>query len=214
MCHVIDARIARTAIATATLLTALLMYPADVRACSCADIGTSPEGILGRDAVFRGTIVAFDVPWTLQPGADGTLGKLRYGLAAWTDATVTVRMQVHEAWKGVDAREVVIDVGDGFCCNCSLGTDFGRPGEELLVYANEHEGALHVGFCNQPIPIAHADPYLEVLGSGQRSFEPGRAGALDVPMWVQIAGAIAFAVGCALIWWPRSPAKPSREPSE
>jgi hypothetical protein len=194
-------RLARIATVTLAALVVLLIPSSDARACSCADVGTTPERIIGNDAVFRGTVVDYDVPWTLRPGADRTLDPAWRGtLAYYTDASVTVHLRVHEAWKGVDTREVVLDVGSGFCCDCSLGTDFGRLGEELLVYANMHEGALHVGFCNQPIPIEFAGPHLEALGPGQRSLASGRTGNSGLGTPLQIAGAIALALALALFW--------------
>lgn len=207
----INASIARTVIIVVTLLVAL-MISADARACSCADFGASPTGIIHRDAVFRGTVVEVSQPWILRPNADGKLDPVLGRLAYYTDATVTVRLQVHEAWKGVNTREVVLDVGDGWCCNCSLGTSFGKLGDELLVYANQYEGALHVGFCGPPIPIEHAGPYLDALGPGQRSLAPGRTGG-GLSMPVQIAGAIALALALALFWM-RGHARPRSDACE
>jgi hypothetical protein len=195
-----NSSIARSAVVAVTLLIASFTFPSETHACSCADIGTSPAAILRSDAVFRGTVIGYVVPWSLQPRADDTLGPVRGRVAAYTDAAVTVRMEVHEAWKGMDTREVVLDVGSGYCCDCSLGTSFGRPGQELLVYAYEHEGALHVGFCGPPIPIENAGPYLEALGPGRTSLERGRTGRHGLRTWTPIAAAVALAVALGLVW--------------
>jgi hypothetical protein len=201
-------RIVRSAIVAVALLVALFTFSTKAHACSCATFATSPEGILHNDVVFRGTVIGYAVPWALQPRPDKTLGRVRGRVAAYTHATVTVQMEVHEAWKGMDTREVVIDVGNGFCCNCSLGTDFGRPGQELLVYANEYEGALRVGFCHPPIPIENAGPYLEALGPGRTSLHPGRTSPHGLRMWTPIAVGVALALALALVWIRRDARSP------
>jgi hypothetical protein len=81
---------------------------------------------------------------------------------------------------------------------------------ELLVYANMHEGALHVGFCSHPISSEYAGPYRDTLGPGQRSFGPGRMGGSRRPMWVLFVGALALgllalALGLLGIWGRNKP---------
>jgi hypothetical protein len=167
---VINASIVRTSVFAATLLAAALLDPDDARACSCASVGPPAERLAGADGVFRGTVIEVDVPWSLRRGA------LRDELGNFTGATVTVRLEVHEAWKGVHTREVVLDVGDGMCCNCTFGAGFAAPGEELLVYAHAYEGALHVSTCSWPVPSEYIGLHLEALGPGERSLAPGRTG--------------------------------------
>jgi hypothetical protein len=97
-------------------------------------------------------------------------------IAAVSEASVIAVLEVEESWKGVHGREVELDVGNGFCCNCTFGAGFFAPGTDLLVYAYEDEGTLAVSTCGPPVRIEYAGPHLELLGPGERALGSGRTG--------------------------------------
>jgi hypothetical protein len=175
----------------------------DAQACSCIDLSWEPRtAIPDYDVVFRGTVTHLEVPQVLRP-------ELRHiepprvapVLAVWGRPTVKAVLEVEEAWRGVVTREIELDVGSGWCCDCSFGAGFPGPGEELIVFASERDGTLHVSTCDKPIPIADpiASPSLEAFGPGLTMLMPGRTGAQhEKPDYLAFSRAIIIVFGLAL----------------
>jgi hypothetical protein len=183
------------------LAAVVLGIAGDARACSCMYLDTPSERFSYANAVFHGTVIEVDIPLTLRPGRDGELGRASSYLASWTGASVTAVFEVHESWKGVHNREFEVDLGDGLCCNCSLGAAI-EAGEELLVFAYENDdGVMSVSGCNPPIRIEDAGPDLEFLGPGQQTLEPGRmGGGRRTFMYIVAVGfALAFALALVMV---------------
>lgn len=203
------AKLVRAIILAATLGAAVLAVAEDARACSCAIPGPPLERLAKANAVFRGTVIELDVPWALRAGPEGKIGQARAHFAVWSEASVTVVLEVEESWKGVHTREVALDLGTGLCCDCSIGVPSYEPGDELLVYAYEHDGALHVNICGPPVGIADAGPDLELLGPGERALPPGRTGGDGKPRTSTLIVAAGFGLALALLMLRRG-AEPAR----
>lgn len=195
------AKLARSGIIATTIAVALLAFAGDARACSCAGPEPPLERLAAADAVFRGTVIEIDVPWALQVEADRDVGPGRRIVVELSDASVTAILEVQESWKGVHTREVELQLGNGLCCNCTLGAGFADifgPGEELLIYAHEDEGKLYVGWCSFPVSLSEAGPHLELLGPGNRALAPGRTGGKPARAFVWVVAAV-FALGLVLL---------------
>ena len=161
----------------AAAVVATLAVSLVARACSCASYGL-PELVPSEGALFRGEVVEMRKPLLLAPGTDGELSAPQLWLAALTGATHEAVVHVDEVWAGALSEEVVLDLGDGLCCNCTIGGARFDVGDELLVYAYERDdGTLDVSSCMAPMPIADAGAYLVAYGPGERTLAPGRTGA-------------------------------------
>jgi hypothetical protein len=151
----------------------------DAGACSCEPMVPPAERFANAEAVFRGTVIEMDIPWSLRPSPGGELWRATAHYAVWSDANVTAVLEVHEWWKGVGTREIEMDLGGGVCCDCTLGAEAFEVGDELIIFAHESGGKLHVSRCRPPIPIdgPGSGLYLEFLGAGQPP--PGPAPVRD-----------------------------------
>jgi hypothetical protein len=189
-------------ILAAMLGAALLALPGDARACSCAGDGFGPyKAVPDYDVVFRGTVKELAVPQVLESERMHLVPpRVDLVLAVWANATVRVVMEVEESWRGVITREIELDVGSGWCCDCSFGDDFAEPGEELLVFAHEREdGTLRVSTCTPPIRIADAEDTLAAFGPGRPAVVPGRKGRTDEHDLLAILQVVIIVFGVALV---------------
>lgn len=161
-------------------LVVILGVEGSARACSCAGIPSLPERVAEADAAFVGTVVEVDVPLLLSdsvvPLVDTPLSFLYF-----TEPQVRTRFEVERRYRGPLGTHVVIDSGDGLCCNCSLGNAF-SPGERWLVFAGESEGELRVGQCRWPLS-EDRDP--EGFAAALQQLGPGDAPTHPTPRWTE-----------------------------
>jgi hypothetical protein len=175
---------------------AVLLATPDVHACSqCPEnVSTIEERLANSDAVFRGTVIAEDVP---------------------EGGNVTLVLEVHEVWKGVHTHEIELDTGGSGAHSCWPG-DYYEVGQELLVFAYRPEPyyqlnqgtpvriqrKLSFGPCDSPTRIEHTGPALESLGPGkppsgepppEPPSEPERMGIFPLTL-IGVAGFVAVAL--------------------
>lgn len=144
------------------------------QACSCAFLGDAVEQASSADVVFVGVAIDVDEPWALRETSRESFGRLSFMLADIKGDTVRTTFRVEQAWKGVDTDQIVVDSGEGVCCNCSLGI-IAQPGERLLIAAHvDDDGVAHVGFCRPPWPAEQAEAMVAAFGPPQRLFPPRR----------------------------------------
>ena len=130
------------------LLGALWMAPAcETGFCSCVGPRGVPSSAASADAVFTGRVVR------VRNVMNGGRQMRR------------VTLRVDRAWKGVDARTVVVMTGSG-------GGDCGFPfrrRQSYLVYANGPPGeVLGVGICGRTAEVSRAAADLRELGQPSR----------------------------------------------
>ena len=53
-------------------------------------------------------------------------------LIGLTGPTYEAVVHVKEAWSGDLSSEIVLDLGNGLCCNCSLGGEGFEIGDEFM----------------------------------------------------------------------------------
>lgn len=130
------------------MLGALWTAPPCETFCSCVGPADALKARQGADAVFVGRVVHIR-PTLVGWGVEG---------GPWMERRVTLR--VDRAWKGVNARTVVLNTGRG-------GGDCGFPfrrGESYLVFAHEHEGSLGTGICTRTAYLTEAAVDIRDLG--------------------------------------------------
>lgn len=197
------------------VIVVMLGAEGSVHACSCAGVPELEERVKQADAAFVGTVVEVDVPLLLResvvPLADTPLSFV-YGL----EPEVRTRFRVERRYAGPLGTHVLINSGDGLCCNCSPGNIF-TPGERWLVFAHERDGELRITTCRRP-QLQHYDPdgfaaVLQRLGPAEASEHPNprwTRGPRRVGRWLG-RGCLALIVFVALVgWWWRRRAARSR----
>jgi hypothetical protein len=146
-------------------------------ACSCGGDWEKPDA----DVVFRGEVVEVHVPLHLQIHPERVEGVVGFAWALWFtisrpfDEDVRTVFHVTKAWKGAPSEYVTLNTGSGMCCNCTVGNIF-KQGTEYVVYANEYQSELHIGWCGGAAVALEDLPPSEAadLGPGAPPASGGR----------------------------------------
>ena len=130
------------------LLGGLWTAPAcETGVCSCVGPRDVPTSLQQADAVFTGRVTAVR----------------NVTVRGYQMRRVTLR--VDRAWKGVEARNVVVMTGSG---GGDCGFDFRRR-EAYLVYAHRaSSGSLHAGICGRTSALGRASADVRQLGEPAR----------------------------------------------
>ena len=153
-------------------------FPAETRACSCAESPTAAEELEQSEAVFSGKVIEIK-----EKKAKGYMTK-------------SVLFDVTNTWKGLEQSQVIITTGLG-------GGDCGFrffEGLEYLVYANESdmygEKSLTTIMCDRTNRLSALQEDLEFLGAGEAPTEKAELNSNNNnnPFYLWIAGALAIIV--------------------
>lgn len=141
----------RIAILLAAATTACFAAAGPVLACRCSPPPTPLEELASSDAVFSGTVTAFELD--------------NSGLAS----VYRVKFDVSQCWKGGLGTMVEIQTPSHSC-----GWLF-TAGVEYLVYATGSSGWLGTHLCDRTRRLASAQEDLDALGEPQctTTVEPG-----------------------------------------
>jgi len=132
----------KTAFIAATLLLAFLILPDEAAACRCLPPPPPAEAVAKADAVFLGTVLAFE-----------EIAERGHRLA---------QIEVIKIWKGKpnEADSITTALSEASC-----GYDF-EAGETYLIYAHKDEGGeLYTHLCTNTRPESRAQNDLNYLRS-------------------------------------------------
>lgn len=164
-------------------LSAMVLAPHSVLACSCVADYAQEKAFEDAEAVFVGRVLSIEKH-------RNTLRQL------FTDDIApsyrTVEFWVTEQWKGIDKNVVTVATGFG-------GGDCGfyfAEGEQYLVYA--HDGGFYgeklaTGICSRTEVLRHADEEITALGPSDSTFTDAETvyNPIDGPWWNEMQNKIA-----------------------
>jgi len=140
-----------------TGLVILMLASCDaVLGCTCVGVGPacSEAPSANITAVFLGTVDSVGTPSALD-----FLGGDRVTSATPFGGTLKVTITVQEAFKGVDAKKLVVRTASS---EAACGFPF-KKGEQYLVYATEWKGQLYTSICQRTRPARFATEDLAYL---------------------------------------------------
>jgi len=165
----------------------LRLFPLKVR------LAVALVPIIGIAAVAPVTSIASCVPPQLRPFADEPGTVVFAGTVRKTNA-LQVALDV-QVWWGVDPRPAVAVQRPAIDPTVISSTDWDpKPGEQWVVLARQHAGALHTGVCEQmPATAVSVGEVESSLGPGvvPSATEPATGGATadpGLPGWAPFVG--------------------------
>jgi hypothetical protein len=136
---------------TAVSIIGLMIVPATIHACSCAESTSAQAELQQQTAVFSGKVIAIKKPFKLliRSSAD----------------PVNVTFEVDRVWKGDVGKNVSIQTA---MSGPSCGFNFNKN-EEYLVYAHGDIAQLKVSLCSRTQAFLTSGKDIEALGAPLKS---------------------------------------------
>lgn len=130
------------------LSTLLMIRPAPVQACSCAQPPPVQEELARKTAVFSGKVIKIEQPKQKQIKSSAD--------------PVSITFEVMTVWKGDLAQRTTVYTASS---SASCGYGFAE-GKEYIVFAYGTPDNLETGICERTKLLASADKELAELGAG------------------------------------------------
>jgi hypothetical protein len=136
---------------TAVSIIGLMIVPATIHACSCAESASAQAELQQQTAVFSGKVIAIKKPFKLliRSSAD----------------PVNVTFEVDRVWKGDVGKIVSIQTA---MSEASCGFNFDQN-QEYLVYAYGNIADLRASLCSRTQAFLTASEDVEALGTPLKS---------------------------------------------
>ncbi len=157
-------RVSRTASLILLLFGALLAYPSDALACSCAGGMPLCESFWKTPVVFSGEALE--------------IKKIPNHLGSEYPPDRLVKFRVHEAWRGGVSGVIEVHTGGGLG---DCGFDF-QAGRRYLVFAHQSKSQLSTGICSPTKLLDEATADLAYIRQPFAASAGGRIyGYCDLP---------------------------------